>query len=146
MLKAGKATVKSGCVFPGDSPGRPILVSSLDHEHGEVRTALKLSADFVLHSLRHTMLTRLGESGADAVTIMRIAGHSSVTVSQRYVHPTPEGMERAFERLERLNEVKFQQARVEAASGCKLPAKVATVRKRNSPRSPQMVEFKTVGA
>jgi hypothetical protein len=57
-------------------------------------------ADFVLHSLRHTMLTRLGESGVDAFTIMRIAGHSSIVVSQRYVHPTPEAVERAFERLQ----------------------------------------------
>ena len=56
------------------------------------------SPDFVLHSLRHTMLTRLGESGVDAFTIMRIAGHSSIVVSQRYIHPTPEAVERAFER------------------------------------------------
>ena len=49
------------------------------------------------------MLTRLGEAGADAFTIMKIAGHSTVTVSQRYVHPTPEALERAFERLEALN-------------------------------------------
>jgi integrase len=58
------------------------------------------AGDFVLHSLRHTMLTRLGESGVDAFTIMRIAGHSSITVSQRYIHPTPEAIERAFERLQ----------------------------------------------
>ena len=57
------------------------------------------SADFVLHSLRHTMLTRLGESGVDAFTIMRIAGHSSITVLQRHIQPTPEAVERAFERL-----------------------------------------------
>ena len=57
--------------------------------------------DFVMHSLRHTMLTRLGESGVDAFTIMRIAGHSSVMVSQRYIHPTPEAVERAFERLQK---------------------------------------------
>jgi hypothetical protein len=50
------------------------------------------------------MLTRLGESGVEAFTIMRIAGHSSVTVSQRYVHPTPEAVERAFVRLEALNQ------------------------------------------
>jgi len=49
------------------------------------------------------MLTRLGEAGVDAFTIMRIAGHSSITVSQRYVHPSPESLERAFERLELLN-------------------------------------------
>ena len=59
-----------------------------------------LGKDFVIHSLRHTMLSRLGESGVDAFTIMRIAGHSSITVSQRYVHPSPEAVERAFERLQ----------------------------------------------
>lgn len=148
MLKTRKAAVKSPYVFPGRSPEWSILVNSLDHDHEEVRTALKLPADFVLHSLRHTMLTRLGESGADAFTIMRIAGHSSVTVSQRYVHPTPEGMERAFERLEKLNAVKFQQAaaEAEATGNSRLPAKVATVKKRISSKSPQIVEFKTVGA
>jgi hypothetical protein len=46
------------------------------------------------------MLTRLGESGVDAFTITRIAGHSSIVVSQRYIHPTPEAFERAFERLQ----------------------------------------------
>jgi integrase len=114
MLRARKADAKSAWVFPGDSPGAPFLTSSLDHQHSEVRTALELPDDFVVHSLRHTMLTRLGEAGADAFTIMRIAGHSSVSVSQRYVHPTPEGLERAFERLEKLNAVKFEQAEAEA--------------------------------
>ena len=46
------------------------------------------------------MLTRLGESGVDAFTIMRIAGHSSSVDSQRYIHPTPKAVERAFERLQ----------------------------------------------
>ena len=49
------------------------------------------------------MLTRLGEAGVDAFTIMRITGHSSVTVSQKYVHPSPESIERAFAKLEALN-------------------------------------------
>jgi len=49
------------------------------------------------------MLTRLGEAGADAFTMMRMARHSSVTVSQRYGHPSPESLERAFEPLEARN-------------------------------------------
>jgi hypothetical protein len=33
--------------------------------------------DFVMHSLRHTILTRYGESGVDVFTIMRIAGQTA---------------------------------------------------------------------
>jgi len=102
-------------VFPGETPGRPILGTSMAHAHIKICRPFILEEkkrvrsyifpkDFVLHSLRHTCLTRLGEAGADAFTIMKLAGHSSVTVSQRYVHPTPESVERAFDRLEALNE------------------------------------------
>ena len=75
-------------------------MTSINHLHQKARAIVGLGRDFVIHSLRHTMLTRLGESGVDAFTIMKIAGHSSITVSQRYVHPSPEAMERAFERLQ----------------------------------------------
>lgn len=74
--------------------------STLQHQHQTLRDRLGLDSEFVLHSLRHTMLTRLGEQGTDAFTIKRIAGHSSITVSERYVHPSSEAMERAFERLQ----------------------------------------------
>jgi len=102
MLIARCSTSKSRRVFPGDTDG-PFLATSLNHQHIKLRCMLGLPDDFVIHSLRHTMLTRLGEAGVDAFTIMRIAGHSSITVSERYVHPSPEAAERAFERLEALN-------------------------------------------
>jgi integrase len=82
--------------------GKPYLVTSVNHLHQKVRASMGLPRDFVIHSLRHTMLTGLGESGVDAFTIMRVAGHSSITVSQRYVHPSPEAVERAFQRLQAL--------------------------------------------
>lgn len=97
------ARSESEWVFEAPS-GQPYVGTSLNHQHQRVRKALKLPEDFVIHSLRHTMLTRLGEAGVDAFTIMRIAGHSSITVSQRYVHPSSEAVERAFEKLESLNE------------------------------------------
>lgn len=84
--------------------GTPLSVTSLDQQHAALRALLKLPDDFVLHSLRHTYGTRLGESGADAFTIMRLMGHSTVTVSMRYVHPSPEAIERAFDRFCMLNE------------------------------------------
>lgn len=87
-----------GLVFQ-NADGRALVDTSLSHAHKRVRDLLRLPADFVLHSLRHTYGTRLGEAGADAFTIMRLMGHSSVTVSQRYVHPTPETLERAVVRM-----------------------------------------------
>lgn len=78
--------------------------SQLDQQHARIRKLLKMSSDFVLHSLRHTFGTRLGESGADAFTIMRMLGHTTVTVSQRYVHPSPETVELAIERMTCINQ------------------------------------------
>jgi len=86
MLIARGALQRSAYIFPGKNDDKPILVTSLDHKHRKLRKLLKLPDEFVLHGLLHTMLSRLGESGVEAFTIMRIAGHSSVTVSQRYVH------------------------------------------------------------
>lgn len=43
---------------------------------------------FVLYSLRHMFLTRLGESCCDVWTLARIAGHNSIAMSRRYVHPS----------------------------------------------------------
>ena len=83
--------------------GSPWPNSHLGQQHSRVRALLKMPSDFVLHSLRHTFGTRLGEPGADAFTIMRLMGHSTVTVSQRYVHPSPEALELAYERLTAMN-------------------------------------------
>jgi integrase len=102
MLLARQSSASSQYVFPSANGGH-MLVSSLDHAHRRMREALKLPQVFVLHSLRHTFLTRLGLAGVEAFTIMKLAGHSSVTVSQRYVHPTPQAMEHAVARLEELN-------------------------------------------
>jgi heat shock protein HslJ len=40
----------------------------------------------------------LAETGCDAFTLAKIAGHSSITITQRYCHPQAEAIERAFAR------------------------------------------------
>ena len=54
---------------------------------------------WVLYSFRHTFLTRLGQSGCDAWTLARIAGHSSIAISSRYVHPSHDAVSDAMSRL-----------------------------------------------
>lgn len=107
----------TGWVFPGGDPAGHVSYSTIDSQHG--RTIEKLNtADwdgnkpknpitpFRLYDLRHTFLTRLGEANTDPFSIQRIAGHSSIIVSQKYVHPTPERLEDAFSRLEKYNDIK----------------------------------------
>jgi len=89
---------KDGLVFHRPD-GIPLSASLLGQQQKRVGDRLKLPEDFVLHSLRHTFGSRLGESGADAFSIMKLMVHSTVTVSQRYVHPSPEALEMAFARF-----------------------------------------------
>ena len=64
MLRARNAISESIWVFPGDSPEASIRGTSPAHQHEDVREALGLPKNFVIHSFRHTMSTRFGEAGA----------------------------------------------------------------------------------
>jgi integrase len=87
-----------GWVWPAPTRSGHVESSSLKKQHTK---ALRLSGAraFVLYSLRHTFLTRLGESGCDAWTLARIAGHSSIGISSRYVHPGEDAVLAAMSRM-----------------------------------------------
>jgi integrase len=55
---------------------------------------------FVLYSLRHTFLTRLGETGCSPWILAQIAGHSNINMSKTYVHPHDDEAAAAIKRLE----------------------------------------------
>ena len=91
-------------VFVSDSDHtKPASPSALNHCHERVRGLLNLDPEFVLHSLRHTYATRLGKAHVDVFTIQKLLGHSSIVISQRYVHPTAGAMEDAVKSLEAAN-------------------------------------------
>ena len=93
---AGKPS--DGWVWPAPTNTGHVESSSIKKQHSK---ALRLSRvrPFVLYSLRHTFLTRLGASGCDAWTLARIAGHSSIAISSRYVHPSEDAVLGAMSRL-----------------------------------------------
>jgi hypothetical protein len=64
--------------------------------HRSIRAGCK---QFEIYCLRHSALTMLAESGCDAFTLARIAGHSAITITQRYCHPQADAIERAFGNL-----------------------------------------------
>ncbi|HXX13948.1 MAG TPA: tyrosine-type recombinase/integrase [Candidatus Eremiobacteraceae bacterium] len=94
--RAGKPL--EGWVWPAATRSGHLEGSSIKKQHAKALRMSKVRR-FVLYSLRHTFLTRLGESGCDVWTLARIAGHSSVAMSTRYVHPSEEAVLSALERL-----------------------------------------------
>jgi integrase len=88
-----------GWVWASGTVSGHIEPSSIKKQH---RRALQLSGvrPFVLYTLRHTFLTRLGAAGCDAWTLARIAGHSSIAMSSRYVHPSSDAVMNVFARME----------------------------------------------
>jgi len=107
---------EEGWVWPATTKSGHVEPCSLKRQH---RRALRLSKirPFVLYSLRHTFLTRLGESGCDAWTLARIAGHSSIAISARYVHPSEDAVLSAVDRLGGHKIGHSQEERLEAAQG-----------------------------
>jgi integrase len=98
-----------GWVWAAPTASAHVEPSTLKKQH--VRTFKTLAEEakkrnekpvrpFVLYTLRHTFLTRLGASGCNVWTLARIAGHSSLQMSSRYVHPSQDSVLDALANLQ----------------------------------------------
>jgi len=56
------------------------------------------------HDCRHTALTWMLQSGADIVSVSKIAGHASIVMTQRYCHASPELQRLAVNRVSEILE------------------------------------------
>jgi integrase len=83
-------------------------VATVDSWHQKALKNAEITDHFVLYSLRHTYGTRLGETRAEAFTIQKLMGHSSITMTQRYVHPSPERVASAVTALEDRNKAEME--------------------------------------
>jgi integrase len=99
----------SGWTFPSEGKSGHLRRDTGKTFHSKALAAIRDAAEkegnetpvkaFPPYTLRHTALTRLAEAGCDAFTLARIAGHSSITITQRYCHPQADAIERAFSKL-----------------------------------------------
>lgn len=94
-----------GWVFPSGSREGHFNKDTAKDQHRKAIVAANARAKqgggkalkpFEPYVLRHTALTKLAQAGCDAFTLARIAGHSSITITQRYIHPQADAIERAF--------------------------------------------------
>lgn len=98
---------EKGWVFVAATKSGHIEPSTLRLQHLNVFEALRRQAKqeqreavrpFCLYTLRHTALTRWAEAGMSPFLLAQIAGHSSVKITQRYVHPSDNAVFEAIER------------------------------------------------
>lgn len=116
--RAGKA--EDGWVWSAPTNSGHVEPSTVKKQHARTfktiaeeaaKNNLKPVRPFVLYSLRHTFLTRLGESGCNVWTLARIAGHSSIAVSARYVHPSDDAVLTAMTSMQAQPQLKSSNTR-----------------------------------
>jgi integrase len=89
---------KSEWLFPAATDSSRPLASVADAHEAALRRA-GIELPFRLYDLRHTALTRMAMAGIDLPTLRELAGHASIQMTMRYVHPTPEHKRAAMEKL-----------------------------------------------
>jgi integrase len=85
--------------------GERVFIEASGRNHNNISTTFARAVeragieDFHFHDLRHTAGTRMGEAGADLVTIAAVLGHSDLSMAARYTHPTDRSVRKAVESL-----------------------------------------------
>jgi integrase len=102
ILRRRLAEAEGPFLFPrkGDSD-KPLTTVRKAH-HLALQTA-KMASQFRLYDLRHTFGSRTAMAGVDLPTLKELMGHSDVSTTMRYVHPTPEHKREAVRKLEDYN-------------------------------------------
>ena len=63
----------------------------------------EINPPFRIYDLRHTFSSRSAMAGVDLLRLKELMGHSEISITLRYIHPTPERKQVALQKLERFN-------------------------------------------
>lgn len=123
ILKRRLAKAKGPYLFPHrHDPNKPL--TTLKKAHEEALRKAEITPRFRVYDLRHTFGSRSAMAGVDLATLKELMGHSQISMTMRYVHPTPEHKRQAVNKLEQFN-VEQVFALYENREG--VPTKVPTV-------------------
>ena len=102
VLKRRMAKAKTCYLFPHRrDPNQPM--GTIQKAHEEALREAEIKPLFRLYDLRHTFGSRSAMAGVDLATLKELMGHSHISITMRYVHPTPEHKKEALRKLERFN-------------------------------------------
>ena len=68
-------------------------------ENGKKKLGMEHEKDFVMHSLRHTCITRLLNKKIGIEVVQKIVGHKDIRMTQRYNHPTKDNLRDAVSKV-----------------------------------------------
>ena len=79
----------------------PQNINAVEHSWRMVRKKLGLAheKDFVMHSLRHTCITRLLKKGIGIEVVSKIVGHKEIRMTQRYNHPSKDDLKDKLKKI-----------------------------------------------
>jgi len=98
ILKRRMARAKGPFLFPHrHDPNKPL--TTVKTAHDDALREAKIEPRFRLYDLRHTFGSRSAMAGVDLATLKELMGHSNISITMRYVHPTPEHKQEAIRKL-----------------------------------------------
>jgi len=101
-LKRRVAKAKGPYLFPHRrDPNKPL--TTVHNAHLKALENSKIKPPFRLYDLRHTYGSRAAMALVDLATLKELMGHSNISTTMRYVHPTPEHKKEAVRKLEQYN-------------------------------------------
>ena len=89
--------------------------------HLEALANSDIRQPFRLYDLRHTFGSRTAMAGVDLPTLKELMGHSDISTTMRYVHPTPEHKRAAVDKLEQFNAEQVFQLHEQRAGYPQIP-------------------------
>lgn len=99
VLERRAKAAKGTCLFPSrKNPDKPMTIC-----RSHLTVCRNIGLEFRLYDLRHTFGSRAAMAGVDLPTLKELMGHSSITLTMRYVHPTPEHKIEAVLKLQIFN-------------------------------------------
>ncbi len=102
VLKRRMRKARFGWLFP-HRRNPQVPMTTIQKAHEEALKHANLKSRFRLYDLRHTFGSRSAMAGVDLATLKELMGHSNISITMRYVHPTPEHKQEAVRKLERFN-------------------------------------------